>query len=118
LIAENILKWKRLDGPTPRYQRAGVEFGSARMCPNFLESIEAQELLKQEMSRRGFMLKISHSPDSPEINQGRTSTAVFFQGGREFESTQPYEHWAVCFAALLAIGYPLPEHNTPIGAAV
>lgn len=118
LIAENILKWRRLDGSAPRYQKAGVEAGSATRCPNFLESPEAQALLRQEMSRLGFTLNISSSPPNWETNHGKTSTAAFLRRGKKFESTQPYEYWAVCLAALLAIGYAPSEHNMPIGTQV
>jgi hypothetical protein len=111
LIAENILKWKRFDGPAPRYQRAGVEAGSAEKCPNFLESPEGQALLRHEMARLGFTLDISQSPTNWETNSGKTSTAVFLRNGRKFESTQPYEYWAVCLAALIAVGHTPTAHD-------
>jgi hypothetical protein len=108
-IAERILKLERLDGPMVRYKRPDVEAGSAANCPNFLEFSKDQALLREEMSRRGFTLDIFRTPVDWEANTGKSCTAIFSRSGSRFESTQPYEYWAVCMAALLSVGWQPPE---------
>ena len=108
LIAERILGWTRMSGPDVRFMKPGVSCGFAELCPNFVELPKAQTLLREEMSRRGYSLKITHNPANSEKNEGKTCTAVFILGEKSFESTQPEENAAVCFAALLSVGV-LPD---------
>jgi len=104
LVVEKIFHWERLDRPELLYRKPDTSNGFAEHCPNFLGSELSQTMLREEMSRRGYSLSITHKPANFETNEGRTSTAIFSGEGREFESTQPDENAAVCIAALLTVG--------------
>ena len=103
-IAERILGWTRMSCPDVRFMKPGVSYGTAELCPNFVESSKAQILLREEMSKRGYSLKITYNPLNSDRNEEKSCTAIFTLGEKSFESTQPEENAAVCIAALLTIG--------------
>jgi len=79
--------------------------GFLEPLPDFLP--RDNELLRQTMKSRGWELTVTEAPPDIKNNKGRTFMASYNRQEKTFQTTEAYEHSAVCVAALKAHGFQI-----------